>query len=97
VLTYGALWLLTEVVGARQVRSHFIVQFNVGASYREVPLNYPRVEAKIWACEVASYAPFVLVSRSFVWWDEEAARGETALYLWFGRPSRAVPLREWAV
>jgi hypothetical protein len=72
-------------------------------SWVEVPRPHdspqpPYIEGSVTHyCQVVSYVPLILTARYGVTLDDEGGSGATAVYFWFGRPSRPFFLYQWAV
>jgi hypothetical protein len=97
VVVYAVVWSLTYLIGASQVRRQTLATLQVPASFREVALERAHSQPRTYACEVTSYAPFLLTARYAVYIGDEAASGGTGLHFWFGIPSRPIYVYQWAV
>jgi hypothetical protein len=90
---YSALWLLTAVVGTRNVcgdfrqRSHVDGTF-VTISCSEVP-DYNAIDHG-YGCCAASYAPFLVVVH-YAYCDQGFSTGGSAVFLWLGRSWPVLP------
>jgi hypothetical protein len=100
---YVLLWIATHGIGAPQVRKLIRDWGRAEPSWVQVPRPHdapdpPYIDGAVtYYCEVVSYIPFVITARYGVTLGDEAGLGFTAVYFWFGRPSRPYYLYQWAV
>ncbi len=98
LVLYGGLWMLTQLVGAPQVRNVIVESMHLPPTYTELPCRTDRVTGPVYYCTARAYAPF-LVRSDYGWVGGPlSGDGGSVLYFWFfSRAFRIQELDHWMV